>query len=129
VENLFARPKAMDESQGDAANRRNVLAAHARYRTCSTGLTTRASKGKSSNNVFDAKDYGAGAVRGGWARGGHGRRAIMNPADAGKSIDEGSNRRRRRLFVTTKTELNAIAAPAMSGLSKPNAASGSAATL
>jgi endonuclease/exonuclease/phosphatase family metal-dependent hydrolase len=30
VENLFARPKAMDETQGDAATRREVLAAHAR---------------------------------------------------------------------------------------------------
>src|SRR3954471_21249310 len=30
VENLFARPKAMDETQGDAATRRKVLAAHAR---------------------------------------------------------------------------------------------------
>jgi endonuclease/exonuclease/phosphatase family metal-dependent hydrolase len=30
VENLFARPKAMDETQGDAATRRRILAAHAR---------------------------------------------------------------------------------------------------
>jgi endonuclease/exonuclease/phosphatase family metal-dependent hydrolase len=30
VENLFARPKAMDETQGDAATRRKILAAHAR---------------------------------------------------------------------------------------------------
>jgi len=30
VENLFARPKAMDETQADAATRRTVLAAHAR---------------------------------------------------------------------------------------------------
>lgn len=30
VENLFARPKAMDQSQGDAATRRDVLAAQAR---------------------------------------------------------------------------------------------------
>ena len=37
--------------------------------------------------------------------------------------------RRRRLFVTTKTLLNAMAAPAISGDSKPNAASGIAAAL
>ena len=30
VENLFARPKAMDQRQGDAATRKAVLAAHAR---------------------------------------------------------------------------------------------------
>lgn len=30
VENLFARPKAMDETEGDAATRRKILAAHAR---------------------------------------------------------------------------------------------------
>ena len=38
-------------------------------------------------------------------------------------------RRRRRLLVTTKTLENAMAAPAMSGLSRPAAASGRAATL
>jgi len=38
-------------------------------------------------------------------------------------------RRRRRLLVTTKTELNAIAAAAIIGLSRPDAASGMAATL
>lgn len=37
--------------------------------------------------------------------------------------------RRRRLLPTTNTELNAIAAPAIIGLSRPAAASGSAATL
>ena len=41
----------------------------------------------------------------------------------------GSKRRSRRLLVTTKTELKAMAAPAMSGFSSPRAASGSAATL
>ena len=39
------------------------------------------------------------------------------------------NRRRRRLLLTTKTELNAIAAPASIGLSRPAMASGIAATL
>lgn len=39
------------------------------------------------------------------------------------------NPRSRRLFVTTKTELNAMAAPASIGLSSPAAASGIAATL
>src|SRR5690625_735104 len=39
------------------------------------------------------------------------------------------NPRRRRLFVTTNTEENAIAAPAIIGLSRPSAASGIAATL
>ena len=39
------------------------------------------------------------------------------------------NRRSRRLLVTTKTELNAMAAPATSGFSRPDAASGRAATL
>jgi hypothetical protein len=40
-----------------------------------------------------------------------------------------SKRRSRRLFETTKTLENAIAAPAISGLSSPAAASGSAETL
>jgi hypothetical protein len=40
-----------------------------------------------------------------------------------------SNRRRRRLLDTTNRELNAIAAPATSGLSRPAAARGRAATL
>jgi hypothetical protein len=39
------------------------------------------------------------------------------------------NRRSRGEFETTKTLENAIAAPATSGLGKPLAASGSAATL
>ena len=39
------------------------------------------------------------------------------------------NPRRRRLLETTKTLESAIAAPAMSGLSRPAAASGMAATL
>lgn len=37
--------------------------------------------------------------------------------------------RSRRLLVTTKTELNAIPAPATNGLSSPSAASGRAAAL
>ena len=41
----------------------------------------------------------------------------------------GANRRSRRLLVTTNTELNAIAAPAIIGLSSPAMASGIAATL
>src|SRR5664279_3231867 len=41
----------------------------------------------------------------------------------------GVNRRNRRLFDTTNTELNAIAAPAIRGLSNPSAANGSAAML
>jgi hypothetical protein len=39
------------------------------------------------------------------------------------------NRRNRRLFDTTKTLDNAIAAPAINGLSSPAAASGIAAAL
>ena len=42
---------------------------------------------------------------------------------------ERPNRRKRREFVTTKTELNAIVRPAIIGLSRPKAASGMAATL
>lgn len=44
-------------------------------------------------------------------------------------LQRGAKRRNRRLLVTTNTELKAIAAPAMSGLSSPSAASGAAATL
>jgi deazaflavin-dependent oxidoreductase (nitroreductase family) len=40
-----------------------------------------------------------------------------------------TNRRSRRLFATTNTDDAAIAAPAIIGLSMPNAASGMAATL
>ncbi len=40
-----------------------------------------------------------------------------------------AKRRSRRLFVTTNTLENAIAAPAITGLSRPTAASGMAATL
>ena len=48
-----------------------------------------------------------------------------------RSALQGSARKRRsrRLLVTTKTEENAIAAPAIIGLSRPAAASGRAATL
>lgn len=45
------------------------------------------------------------------------------------SYREGVNRRSRRLLVTTNTELKAIAAPAIRGLSKPRAANGNAAVL
>jgi hypothetical protein len=41
----------------------------------------------------------------------------------------GEKRRRRRLLLTTNTELKAMAAPAMRGLSRPSAASGMAAML
>ncbi len=67
----------------------------------------------------------------------HGRRCFADPAPTcgTSSASEaqrpasGRNPRRRRLFVTTNTELNAIAAPASIGLSSPAAASGIAATL
>ena len=49
-------------------------------------------------------------------------RAIQMPATLRKL-------RRRRLLVTTKTEENAIAAPAMKGFSRPSIAIGMAATL
>ena len=45
------------------------------------------------------------------------------------SYRDGVNRRNRRLLATTNTELKAIAAPAIMGLSSPTAANGSAATL
>jgi hypothetical protein len=51
------------------------------------------------------------------------------PAHTAPFQTTGLNRRRRRLFATTKIELSAIAAPAIIGLSRPAAASGSAATL
>ena len=40
-----------------------------------------------------------------------------------------ANRRRRREFVTTRTELAAMAAPAIIGLSSPRAATGTPTTL
>ena len=49
-------------------------------------------------------------------------RPVQRPA-------RGRQRRSRRLFPTTNTELNAIAAAAISGLRKPSAASGMAAAL
>lgn len=59
--------------------------------------------------------------------------AGQDPADPGgrepPAHRVGVNRRRRNEFVTTNTELTAIAAPAISGLSRPEAASGIAATL
>ena len=48
---------------------------------------------------------------------------------ASRFSGSGAKPRSRRLLVTTNTELNAIAAPAIIGLSSPAAASGSAATL
>ena len=47
----------------------------------------------------------------------------------GPDVVRGEKRRSRRLLLTTKTELNAMAPPAISGLSRPRAASGMAATL
>ena len=51
------------------------------------------------------------------------------PAGMTVSCPAGRNRRSRRLLVTTNTELNAIAAAAISGLRNPSAASGMAAVL
>lgn len=51
------------------------------------------------------------------------------PAGMTVSCPAGRNRRSRRLLVTTNTELNAIAAAAISGLRNPRAASGMAAVL
>ena len=51
---------------------------------------------------------------------------------AGPRMDQAAvarNRRSRRLLVTTNTDENAIAAPAIIGVSRPDAASGIAATL
>jgi len=56
----------------------------------------------------------------------HLRSGTAVPCPAGKA---GRNRRSRRLLVTTNTELNAIAAAAISGLRNPRAASGMAAVL
>ena len=44
-------------------------------------------------------------------------------------VADGRKRRSRRLLVTTNTELKAMAAPAISGLRNPAAASGMAAVL
>jgi hypothetical protein len=44
-------------------------------------------------------------------------------------VVNGEKRRNRRLLLTTNTELNAMAAPAIRGLSRPSAAKGMAATL
>ena len=56
-----------------------------------------------------------------------GRRAP--PSSPSRFSGSGAKPRSRRLLVTTNTELNAIAAPAIIGLSSPAAASGIAATL
>jgi hypothetical protein len=47
----------------------------------------------------------------------------------GPGVVSVEKRRSRRLLLTTKTELDAMAAPAISGLSSPSAAKGIAATL
>jgi hypothetical protein len=61
------------------------------------------------------------------------RAASTGPTGRGSGQDTvdrtGANARNRRLFSTTNTEENAIAAPAIMGLRNPNAASGIAATL
>ena len=64
----------------------------------------------------------AGATWAGGDVGGGGREREL----AGQS---GRKRRSRRLFVTTNTDENAIAAPATVGLSSPATANGIAATL
>ncbi len=51
------------------------------------------------------------------------------PVSLPGSIDTARNRRRRRLLVTTNTDDSAMAAPAISGFSRPAMASGMAATL
>ena len=51
------------------------------------------------------------------------------PAGMAMLCPAGQNRRSRRLLETTNTELNAIAAPAISGLRNPRAASGMTAVL
>ena len=58
----------------------------------------------------------------------HPERYLVEPTRI-PSYRDGVNRRSRRLLVTTNTELKAIAAPAIMGLSSPTAANGSAATL
>ena len=55
--------------------------------------------------------------------------ADLSRAVHGRSSARAEKLRSRRLLVTTKTLLNAMAAPAIIGLSKPAAAKGSAATL
>lgn len=55
--------------------------------------------------------------------------ALPVGACARRGYRAGVNRRSRRLLLTTNAELKAIAAPAISGLSRPAAASGNAATL
>lgn len=55
--------------------------------------------------------------------------ADLSRAVHGRSSARAEKPRSRRLLVTTKTLLNAMAAPAIIGLSKPAAANGSAATL
>ena len=63
---------------------------------------------------------------------GHLRSGIARSRPAGRAGEAGRagpNRRSRRLLETTNTELNAIAAAAISGLRNPRAASGMAAVL
>src|SRR5699024_6780597 len=90
----------------------------------STGIRSRAERGNSRRSVArcrrelprSAREV-AGRDRGFGGSGGHASDASAR------------NRRRRRLLPTTNTEENAIAAPAIIGLSSPAAASGIAATL
>src|SRR5699024_493286 len=56
-------------------------------------------------------------------------RAGAGAAPALRGVVRQRARRRRSEFPTTRTELAAIAAPAIIGLSRPSAASGMAATL
>ena len=56
---------------------------------------------------------------------GHGYQLVVGTF----GVVNGEKRRNRRLLLTTNTELNAMAAPAISGLSRPSAASGMAARL
>jgi hypothetical protein len=53
----------------------------------------------------------------------------VDPRRTEDTTQAARNLRSRRLLLTTNTELNAIAAPASIGFSRPAAASGSAATL
>jgi hypothetical protein len=60
---------------------------------------------------------------------GSGSPAALPGGGTAERVLTGRNRRSRRLFDTTKTDENAIAAPASIGFSSPAAASGRAATL
>ncbi len=60
-----------------------------------------------------------------WAAGSSGTRVILPSASAGHRVQ----RLRRRELLTTSTDDSAMVAPAIIGLSRPNAASGMAAVL